>query len=352
MANDLSKTGLPIIEISRDYFGDGCRRGGALRVVVFFNTRLHQIVGMTKRGLLDALWCVEHLRCVTIRQFRFYPMSVEDVAVNHAIYRAMAKGDWSEICPFEQWTTKGLAENARKQEQSDVIWHRPKCGEPKHSVIFAMYATIDFTAWLLSHNTFESLDDDVRAGLRWLYRRHAIESRDRGREGREIMKEQLLPSYYESCCNGQGTRLHPFVRKIESAGRMFNEFVGCAYLRSDDWHRIVVNGEEDSMLRCESSRLVWEMWHRAMICEQGAAPQKVKPVPPVSLQKRFRILQRDKSRCQVCGKTPSQGGVFLEVDHKFPRSKGGDNSDENLWTLCRECNRGKSDRPMDEDSGE
>lgn len=55
---------------------------------------------------------------------------------------------------------------------------------------------------------------------------------------------------------------------------------------------------------------------------------------------RFRVFQRDGYRCQICGRS-AQDGATLEVDHKVPRSKGGSNDIDNLWTLCFECNRGK-----------
>ena len=66
---------------------------------------------------------------------------------------------------------------------------------------------------------------------------------------------------------------------------------------------------------------------------------------PVSPQKRFKIFKRDHYRCQICGRT-AQDGLTLEVDHKIPRTKGGGNHPDNLWTLCRTCNRGKGDRDL------
>lgn len=56
---------------------------------------------------------------------------------------------------------------------------------------------------------------------------------------------------------------------------------------------------------------------------------------------RMRILKRDNYRCQICGRT-AQDGITLEVDHIVPVSKGGKTVEPNLQTLCRDCNRGKS----------
>ena len=58
---------------------------------------------------------------------------------------------------------------------------------------------------------------------------------------------------------------------------------------------------------------------------------------------RMDILERDNFTCQLCGRTV-QDGVKLEVDHKIPVSKGGTSDVDNLWTLCFDCNRGKSAR--------
>ncbi|MBQ3210221.1 MAG: HNH endonuclease [Oscillospiraceae bacterium] len=58
---------------------------------------------------------------------------------------------------------------------------------------------------------------------------------------------------------------------------------------------------------------------------------------------RYKILQRDGFRCVLCGASRNDGAI-LEVDHIIPVSKGGLTTESNLRTLCRECNRGKSDK--------
>jgi len=62
----------------------------------------------------------------------------------------------------------------------------------------------------------------------------------------------------------------------------------------------------------------------------------------ISLSLRYRVLARDKFRCVICGASPAKDGtVELHVDHIFPWSKGGQNTEENLRTLCFKCNLGK-----------
>ena len=57
---------------------------------------------------------------------------------------------------------------------------------------------------------------------------------------------------------------------------------------------------------------------------------------------RHKILKRDRFSCQACGARAPD--VELEVDHKVPVSRGGTNEESNLITLCKDCNRGKSNK--------
>ena len=62
-----------------------------------------------------------------------------------------------------------------------------------------------------------------------------------------------------------------------------------------------------------------------------------------SLRLRFRVLLRDKFRCQQCGRSPAtHAGVSLHVDHVRAWEQGGPTTYENLQTLCADCNLGKS----------
>ncbi len=45
--------------------------------------------------------------------------------------------------------------------------------------------------------------------------------------------------------------------------------------------------------------------------------------------------------CEACGHRPVTPEL-LEVDHILPRSRGGDNSPENLQTLCANCHKIKT----------
>lgn len=56
--------------------------------------------------------------------------------------------------------------------------------------------------------------------------------------------------------------------------------------------------------------------------------------------RRARIYKRDGYKCVTCG---CDDKAKLTLDHRIPISKGGDNSDDNLQTMCFDCNQKKAD---------
>lgn len=68
----------------------------------------------------------------------------------------------------------------------------------------------------------------------------------------------------------------------------------------------------------------------------------------VSKKIRFEVFKRDKFTCQYCGR--SAPDVTLQADHINPKSKGGKNDLLNLITSCLDCNQGKSDRILSDDT--
>ncbi len=58
----------------------------------------------------------------------------------------------------------------------------------------------------------------------------------------------------------------------------------------------------------------------------------------------WSVLARDKWTCCSCGRSSKEEGITLEVDHILPRSKGGTDDLDNLQTLCKKCNIGKSNK--------
>ena len=73
-----------------------------------------------------------------------------------------------------------------------------------------------------------------------------------------------------------------------------------------------------------------------MIRPKGA-PSRLNPLSHESL--RQQILRRDGWRCQSCGSMSN-----LEVHHREFRSHSGEDSEENLITLCSVCHAIMHDR--------
>jgi len=87
-----------------------------------------------------------------------------------------------------------------------------------------------------------------------------------------------------------------------------------------------------------------ELLRQSRIPRQSFTPTRQRPTAKrraISKKIRLLILERDGYRCCLCGRTAKE--TKLEVDHKIPLAKGGTDSLNNLWTLCIDCNRGKSD---------
>ena len=57
------------------------------------------------------------------------------------------------------------------------------------------------------------------------------------------------------------------------------------------------------------------------------------PSVPIPVDLRWAIWERDDFRCCKCGSRR-----HLQIDHVYPKSRGGPTTAENLQTLCRSCN--------------
>ena len=68
----------------------------------------------------------------------------------------------------------------------------------------------------------------------------------------------------------------------------------------------------------------------------------------LSKSTRFEVFKRDHFTCQYCGKKAPE--VILEVDHIVPVAEGGTNELLNLVTSCRDCNRGKGKKKLDDNT--
>lgn len=64
-----------------------------------------------------------------------------------------------------------------------------------------------------------------------------------------------------------------------------------------------------------------------------------------NLRQRFRVMKRDNFSCVLCGSSPAnKPGCELHIDHIVPWSHGGETVEDNLRTLCSDCNLGRSNK--------
>jgi len=56
---------------------------------------------------------------------------------------------------------------------------------------------------------------------------------------------------------------------------------------------------------------------------------------------RERVASQARFRCGYCLTQEQVSGVPLTIEHLMPRAKGGNDTEENLWTACRLCNETK-----------
>mgnify|MGYP006306057101 CR=1 FL=1 len=63
----------------------------------------------------------------------------------------------------------------------------------------------------------------------------------------------------------------------------------------------------------------------------------------ITVSLRERVRQRASFACEFCGISETNAGGRLTVDHFQPRSKGGDDSFDNLLYCCARCNQYKLD---------
>lgn len=61
---------------------------------------------------------------------------------------------------------------------------------------------------------------------------------------------------------------------------------------------------------------------------------------PIPEHVKAAVFKRDGGKCRQCG----YDGEYIEYDHIHPRSKGGQNTVENIQLLCRKCNLKKGNR--------
>jgi len=95
--------------------------------------------------------------------------------------------------------------------------------------------------------------------------------------------------------------------------------------------------------RPEPAIQIIERPHPPRLTSTEVKPPEDRREPSIGL--RFKVLQRDRFKCVLCGDHPALNAqCVLHVDHVIPWSKGGKTRKDNLRTLCATCNIGRGNR--------
>ena len=95
----------------------------------------------------------------------------------------------------------------------------------------------------------------------------------------------------------------------------------------DGWRQLPLRSEDDALPIVGGNLRVPRVLHL----------HRYDRTPRVTVRlTRRNLMFRDAHQCQYCGKRPTLRE--LNIDHVVPRSRGGNDSWENLVTACRVCN--------------
>lgn len=72
---------------------------------------------------------------------------------------------------------------------------------------------------------------------------------------------------------------------------------------------------------------------------KGVVPSEIYPRDAIPQETRRAVYERDGYKCLKCG-----SDKYLSLDHIIAVTSGGDNSEDNLRTLCLDCNIAKGPR--------
>jgi hypothetical protein len=138
--------------------------------------------------------------------------------------------------------------------------------------------------------------------------------------------------------------------RTASEGRAFIT----ALIQEYQWGHLVPGHRHDMVTWAPSGEPVFpsevtefDLTYRGMkLAAVPKARKRSKSREGISPRVRFQVMRRDGFRCQLCGVTAMQDDVVLEIDHIHPVKEGGTSDEENLWTLCHCCNRGKAAKQL------
>jgi hypothetical protein len=108
----------------------------------------------------------------------------------------------------------------------------------------------------------------------------------------------------------------------------------------------LVGATDETFDKLERAGLIRKVRGGDYVLESPLVPPRFKPAwtllrsrTHISPEVREFVMARDGYRCVLCGTKEN-----LTLDHIYPWSKGGPDTEDNLRVLCRSCNSTKRDR--------
>jgi len=154
---------------------------------------------------------------------------------------------------------------------------------------------------------------------------------------RDIPEDELLDELeriWEEALSRDGRR--PYTQDLTRYGSRFSR--GPYYRRWGSWIRAC----EAVLDRSRKDSGPFGGQPRPPSAPDGRPGRRTPVKRSIPLSVRYNVLRRDRFVCKACGRSPAtHPGTALHVDHHRAESKGGGTFEENLRTLCEDCNIGK-----------
>lgn len=127
---------------------------------------------------------------------------------------------------------------------------------------------------------------------------------------------------------------HPTAQGQKYCGKQKDKG-SCSYLVNKDKHEEFIKNNKEKVIAYH--RKYWDRFKKDIEKYTNYLLERKAQY----LRFRFKIFARDNFTCQYCGRKAPD--IELQIDHIFPKSKGGKKTMENSKTICKECNLGKGD---------
>jgi len=125
----------------------------------------------------------------------------------------------------------------------------------------------------------------------------------------------------------------------------FSKYSGHLYVnRFETWTKALEAFVENINSGVQTENIIDEETNVGSETQEKFIPsQRHKTKREIGWRLRFLVLRRDNFKCVSCGKSPATNiNTELHVDHIISWDKFGETEIENLQSLCKECNIGKS----------